>query len=257
MSQRPELDPPGPLARVLDDPRVAVAERDPRDVVPEVGLYPEEVAAIKQAVLSRRQQFTAGRQLARRAWQALGRDPAPLLNDARRVPIWPSGLIGTITHTHSWCGAAVALASQVGGLGADVEASTPLDLPLWERVCRPEEQTFLNARPEPLRGLLAKGIFSAKESIYKALYPSVRVFLDFQGMSIALTEEGDATAERHAGPVGPTSPPITSRPAPPLGTQWAWHATLQVPWGPHAPGQRFGPGKLRIEPDLIVSGVVL
>jgi len=237
MSTRPGLDRAGPLARVIDDPRVAVAEQDPRAVVPEVGLYPEEATLIRQAVLSRRQQFTAGRQLARRAWQALGCDAAPLLNDARRVPIWPAGLVGTITHTHTWCGAAVAFASQVSGLGADVEASTPLDLPLWERVCRPEEQTFLNAVPEPLRGLLAKGIFSAKESIYKALYPSVRVFLDFQGMSIALTP---ADARGRAD-----------------GTAWTWQATLQVPWGPHAPGQRFGPGQLCIEPELIVSAVVL
>lgn len=237
MSERLEADRAGPLARVLDDPRVSVAERDPRLVLPEVGLYPEEIALVQHAVLSRRQQFTAGRQLARQAWQALGHGAAPLLNDARRVPIWPAGLVGTITHTHTWCGAAVALASEVSGLGADVEASTPLDLPLWERVCRPEEQTFLNARPEPLRGLLAKAIFSAKESIYKALYPAVRVFLDFHGMSIALTptEVGD----------------------PAHGVQWTWHATLQVPWGPHTPGRRFGPGKLRIEPEHIVSAMVL
>ena len=236
MSTRLELDRAGPLARVLDDPRVSVAELDPRDVVPEVGLYPEEAALIRQAVASRRQQFTAGRQLARRAWKALGRDAEPLLNDARRVPIWPAGLVGTITHTQTWCGAAVAFASEVSGLGADVEASTPLELPLWERVCRAEEQTFLNAQPEPLRGLLAKAVFSAKESIYKALYPAVRVFLDFHGMSIALTPAGSE---------------------PDHGVSWTWQATLQVAWGPHAPGKRFGPGKLRVEHDHIVSAVVL
>lgn len=229
------LDGSGPLARVIADARVAIAELDPRSVVPEVGLYPEEVELIRHAVLSRRQQFTAGRCLARRAWQALGREPEPLLNDAQRVPRWPAGLVGTITHTHGWCGAAVAFASEVSGLGADVEAATPLDVGLWERVCRPEEQTFLNARPEGLRGLLAKGIFSAKESIYKALYPRVRVFLDFQGMSIALQAEA---AESEA--VG-----------------WTWVATLQVPWGPYAAGQRFVPGRLRLEQELIVSAVVL
>jgi len=230
------LDLRGPLARVLDDPRVAVAELDPRDVVPEVGLYPEEVALIQHAVLSRRQQFTAGRCLARRAWQALGRDAEPLVKDAQRVPRWPAGLVGTITHTHTWCGAAVAFASGVSGLGADVEAATPLDLGLWERVCRPEEQTFLNAGPSELRGLLAKGVFSAKESIYKALYPGVRVFLDFQGMSISLeaVAPGSASAE-----------------------EWRWYATLQVPWGPYEAGQRFGPGKLRVGRELIASAVIL
>jgi 4'-phosphopantetheinyl transferase EntD len=231
MSTAAGLDRGGPLARVLDDPRVVVAEMDPRDVVPEADLYGEEVAAIEHAVLSRRQQYTAGRQLARRAWQALGLAPQPLLNDAQRVPRWPAGLVGTITHTQGWCGAAVALAGTVSWLGADVEAATPLELGLWERVCRPEEHAFLHAQPAALQGLLAKAIFSAKESIYKALYPGVRVFLDFQGMSIALTAI-DAV-------------------------EWRWHATLQLPWGAHAAGQRFGEGRLRIEPELIVSAVVL
>lgn len=225
----------GPLARVLDDPRVAVAELDPREVAPEVGLYPEEAALIVNAVLARRQQFTAGRCLARRAWQALGRGPEPLVNDAQRVPRWPAGLVGTITHTHAWCGAAVAFANEVSGLGADVESATPLEPGLWERVCRPEERAFLHGLPAERSGLLAKGVFSAKESIYKALYPTVRVFLDFQGMAIAL-EAGDAA---------------------PTAACWRWHATLQVPWGPYAAGQRFGPGALRIEPELIASGVIL
>ncbi len=164
---------------------------DPRLISPEAELLPEEAPAVSNAVLSRRQQFAAGRRLARNAWQRLGYPPAALLPDAQRVPIWPSGLVGSITHTHVWCAAAVARSSDVSALGADVELATPLELGLWERVCRPEERTFLRAQPEAASGLLAKAIFSAKESIYKALYPNVRVFLDFQGMHIEL-ERGSA-----------------------------------------------------------------
>jgi hypothetical protein len=51
--------------------------------------------------------------------------------------------------------------------------------------------------------------------------------------------------------------PEGSEPMQPRPVQWTWLATLQVPWGPHAAGRCFGPGKLRIEPDLIVSAVVL
>jgi 4'-phosphopantetheinyl transferase EntD len=222
----------GPVARVLDDPRVVVAEMDPRQAAPGVGLFAEEATLVDKAVLTRRQQFTAGRLLARQAWSRLGQAPVALLNDAQRVPIWPHGIVGTITHTHVWCAAAVARQADVAGLGADVELATPLELALWERICRPEERAFLHALPEPLPGVLAKAVFSAKESIYKALYPSVRVFLDFQGMHIAL-EPG---------------------PSPEL---WTWQATLQSAWGSLSPGQRFAPGKLVIDRDVIASAVVL
>jgi 4'-phosphopantetheinyl transferase EntD len=232
MSAWPEIATDGPLARLFADPRVSVAEMDPRTIDLDAGLFPEEAAAVERAVLTRRQQFAAGRILARRAWQRLGQAPVPLLSDERRVPIWPNGIVGTITHTHGWCAAAVARQREVMGLGADVEPTTPLEHNLWERICRPEERAFLAATPAPLAGLLAKGIFSAKESIYKALYPTVREFLDFQGMHVTL--EATATAGR-----------------------WRWTATLQIAWGAFEPGRRFKPGELQIGPDLISSAIIL
>jgi 4'-phosphopantetheinyl transferase EntD len=148
------------------------------------------------------------------------------------VPVWPSGVVGTITHTHIWCAAAVAREGQVAGLGADVEPATPLERNLWERICRPEERAFLEGNPAELAGLLAKGIFSAKESIYKALYPTIRVFLDFQGMHVALERTARAGL-------------------------WSWRATLQVAWGGLEPGRTFRPGKLQLDADLICSAIVL
>jgi 4'-phosphopantetheinyl transferase EntD len=227
----------GPLARLLDDPRIAVAELDPRQVVPDTGLFPAESAPLAHAVLSRRQQFTAGRLLARQAWARLGQAPMPLLNDAQRVPVWPNGLVGTITHTVGWCAVAVARQSEVEGLGADVESATPLERQLWERVCRPEERRFLEALDPDRQGLVAKGFFSAKESIYKAVYPSVRVFLDFQGMALTLE-------------------PATPR-ALDGGELWHWQPILQTAWGPYAPGHRFPTGRLSLDAELIASAVVL
>lgn len=221
----------GPLARMLAGTPVKVAEMDPRLATPGAELFEEEAQAIAKAVDSRRRQFTAGRWLARHAWRELGHGSVPLLNDANRVPVWPAGLVGTITHTHSWCAAAVGRSSELVGLGADVEPATALEPALWERVCRPEERQFLRARPAELAGLLAKALFSAKESIYKALYPRIRTFLDFQGMRIELSRVGD--------------------------DDWIWDAELQVPWGGLSPGRKLGPGRLRMEADLIVTSIVL
>lgn len=227
------LSPPAtaPIQGLFADPRLAIRETDPRAVEPGLGLFPEEAQSIAHAVDSRRRQFTAGRLLARRAWQELGVAPSPLLNDEQRVPVWPAGIVGSITHTHGWCGAVVARAAELGSVGADVEAASALAPELWQRVCRPEERDFLGRHEAQLAGLLAKAIFSAKESIYKALYPTVRVFLDFQSMHIELL------------PAAPGS--------------WLWQAELQVPWGAYGAGERFGPGRLGIDTEWIVSGIAL
>jgi 4'-phosphopantetheinyl transferase EntD len=221
----------GPLRQLFADPRIVIAEVDPRLVAPGAGLFPEEATSIAHAVDSRRRQFTAGRLLARRAWQELGVAPSALLSDEQRVPVWPAGIVGSITHTQGWCGAVVARAAEVGSVGADVEAASALDPGLWQRVCRPEERDFLGRHDQGFAGLLAKAVFSAKESIYKALYPSVRVFLDFQAMHIELAP----------GALG----------------SWTWHAELQVPWGAYRAGERFGPGRLGIDAEWIVSGIAL
>jgi 4'-phosphopantetheinyl transferase EntD len=217
----------GPLAKLIASDQIRVAEADPRTVPAGVGLFPREAIAIAKAVQSRREQFTAGRILARRALAELGHPEVELPSAKDRVPEWPPGVVGTITHTHGWCAAAVARASDVAALGADVEAATPLDPGLWDRVCRPEERAFLQELPTDRAGLLAKAIFSAKESAYKALYPRVRTFLDFQGMSITIEDRGTDQA--------------------------VWRAELQTDWGELQRGLGLGPGKLSLGPDWIVT----
>jgi 4'-phosphopantetheinyl transferase EntD len=220
----------GPLAKLFDTERIAIAELDPQLVTPGAGLYPEEAASVANAVETRRKQFTAGRMLARDAWQRLGVPAQPLLNDEQRVPLWPAGLVGTITHTHGWCAAAVAKNTHFSALGADVEAATPLERGLWERICRPAERRWLESAPERA-GILGKAFFSAKESIYKALYPSVRIFLDFHSMQIELEPLAEGTCR--------------------------WHAELQIDWGRFRRGQRFGPGVLAIDSSWILTGIAL
>jgi 4'-phosphopantetheinyl transferase EntD len=219
----------GPLARLIADDRIRVCEADPRTVPAGVGLFPNEALTIAKAVQSRREQFTAGRVLARRALAELGHAAVELPSGEDRAPHWPPGIVGTITHTHGWCAAAVARASEVTAIGADVEAATPLDPGLWERICRPEERAFLQTLPSARAGLLAKAIFSAKESAYKALYPRIRTFLDFQGMCITFEQSS-------------ASPSL-------------WRAELRADWGHLRGGHRLGPGKVSIDSDWIITAL--
>jgi len=167
-------------------------------------LFPEEQAAIRNAVRKRRREFIAGRTCARRAMATLGEGPAPIPQGGDRAPIWPPGLVGCITHTDTWCAVAVArIADGFQSLGLDIEPAAPIKPELLRIICLPEERAYLDAQPAAERGLLGKLMFSAKECAYKCQYPVSRTFLSFQDMRICPDLAGGgfvAVFQRNAGP---------------------------------------------------------
>ena len=181
---------------------VQTAEMDPRAA--DEPLYPGEEAAVAGAIQKRRREYIAGRVCARRAMVALGERPAPVFQCADRAPIWPEGLVGSITHTDTWCAAAVArTADGVRALGLDIEPAEPIEPDLLRVICLPEERDYLAGRPAEQRGLLGRAIFSAKECAYKCQYAVSRTPLDFHAIRIYLDPpRGDflAVFQRDAGP---------------------------------------------------------
>lgn len=188
-------------ARLFDFP-VGTAEMDPRSTGS--ALFPEEESAIAGAVPKRRLEFAAGRTCARRAMATIGEPPAPIPQRADRAPQWPLGLVGSISHTNTWCAAAVARTSDgVLALGIDIEPFEPINPELLRIICLPEERDFIAGRPAEERGLLAKTIFSAKECAYKCQYALSHTFLGFHAMHILLDLPGNtfiAVFQRDAGP---------------------------------------------------------
>lgn len=190
------------LAARLFGPLIRTAEMDPRTA--DDTLLPGERAAIVHAVEKRRREFVAGRTCARRAMAALGEPPVAILQGEDRAPIWPPGLVGSITHTDNLCAVAVArIADGFRSLGLDIEPATPLKQKLLRIICLPEERAYLDTQPAGERGLLGKVIFSAKECAYKCQYTLSRTFLDFHAMRIYpdLADGGFAAVfQRDAGP---------------------------------------------------------
>lgn len=88
-------------------------------------LYPDEDAIVQNAVETRRREFTTARLCAREALIALGFASAPILQDGSRAPIWPEGVVGSITHCAGFR-AAVARRETVRSLGIDAEPHLPL-----------------------------------------------------------------------------------------------------------------------------------
>jgi 4'-phosphopantetheinyl transferase EntD len=107
-----------------------------------------------------------------------------LLNDADRVPMWPAGVVGSITHCRSLCAVALAPANACGGLGLDVEPAVALKDELRPMILRAGDQALLDALPSPAHALGGILGFTIKEAVYKAIYPTRRRFLEFHDVEI-------------------------------------------------------------------------
>ncbi len=140
-------------------------------------LHPLEQALIERAVEKRRREFSAGRTCARRALQKLGKSIDYLLVGEQRQPLWPTDVVGTITHCQGFCGAAVAEKTQVLSIGFDAEQNAGLSAELHRMILRPEEFHSLKLLPPTLPW--DRLTFSAKECIHKVYFPLNSYTLDF------------------------------------------------------------------------------
>lgn len=167
-----------------------------------VTLFPEEEHAVGKAGFKRRREFAAGRYCARRALARLGIHDVALPANADRTPSWPAEVVGSIAHTDRYCIAAVALRTSLLAVGVDAEPDEPLETELWSVICTPHEQRWLANRSVCERGRLARLIFSAKESVYKAQYPLTGTVLEFHDVGLDIEPElgrFTATLLRDAG----------------------------------------------------------
>ncbi len=150
-------------------------------------LLPDEEACLSpRAVLKRRREFTAGRVCARAALRRLGVVDFPLRAAPDRMPLWPPGIVGSLSHCGDCCGVAVAREGAVAGLGLDVERARPLEDRVVAVVCSEKERVRIATLRGMPAGLGAMAVFCAKESAYKCHYPLARTFLDFHDVEIDL-----------------------------------------------------------------------
>ncbi|MBO0684972.1 MAG: 4'-phosphopantetheinyl transferase superfamily protein [Candidatus Dormibacteraeota bacterium] len=143
----------------------------------------EEEEPVATAAGRRRREFAAGRSCARRALGRLGWTGAQVPVGALGEPLWPPGVVGSITHCESYCAVAVAAQPDVGGIGIDAEVETEIAEGVREAVCTPEERRWIaDQRGHDWTVLF----FSAKESIYKLWYPAMGSWLDYQDAELVL-----------------------------------------------------------------------
>jgi 4'-phosphopantetheinyl transferase EntD len=163
------------------------------DASPEgTGLFPQELELIARAGPRRRAEFTTTRRCARTALAGLGLPPAPLLRGPRGEPLWPPGVVGSLTHCAGYRAAAVAWGSRIRSLGVDAEPHQELPAGIAGRIAHPEELAALGALPDGLHG--GRLLFSAKESVFKAWFPLAQRWLGFEECRVELDVDGSVRA---------------------------------------------------------------
>ena len=88
---------------------------------PDAYLLPAEEHLVAKAVAKRRREVTNARTCARRALAGLGIAETAIPRGPKGQPIWPTGVVGSITHTTGYVAAAVAHAAKVRSIGVDAE----------------------------------------------------------------------------------------------------------------------------------------
>lgn len=148
------------------------------DLLPAAEKFP-----VVNAAPLRQIQFASGRVAARDALRKLGVSVVAVQIGSMREPLWPEGIVGTITHTDRWALAWVARQDHYLGLGVDLEQATQLPDRDWSLILSEAERRWTENCADAQ--LAATALFSVKESIYKAVFPTVRRFVDFDEIELA------------------------------------------------------------------------
>ncbi len=153
-------------------------------------------AKLHKAVDKRKAEFIAGRYCARKAMLQL--DDVVSVSDSpsidigeKREPLWPEGIIGSITHSHGYAAAVAGSKAHFRGIGIDSEHSIGEKTAnnVSSQILTDEENYQHNTDIVNSAVDYLTLVFSAKESIFKSLYPLVLQYFDFRDAVIHLSAD--------------------------------------------------------------------
>ncbi|WP_327150473.1 4'-phosphopantetheinyl transferase Npt [Nocardia sp. NBC_01329] len=161
----------------------------PEDLKP----HPAEAHLIAKSVDKRRRDFIGARHCARLALAELGEPAVAIGKGERGAPVWPRGIVGSLTHCDGFRGAALAHRMRYRSIGIDAEPHDTLPEGVLDSVSLPAEREWLRTSDSALH--LDRLLFCAKEATYKAWFPLTTRWLGFEDAHItfAVAEATDTT----------------------------------------------------------------
>jgi enterobactin synthetase component D / holo-[acyl-carrier protein] synthase len=163
-------------------------------------LLPAEAAAVAAAGPQRRREFAAVRACARRALASAGFEPGPVPRGPAGAPVWPPGVVGSMTHCNGYRACAIGRTDAFAAIGIDAEPHEPLPDGVLAMAASERERAALAKLAADDPGVCwAKVLFSAKEAIFKARSPATGRWLGFADANVEINADGTFAA-RLAGP---------------------------------------------------------
>jgi 4'-phosphopantetheinyl transferase EntD len=142
-------------------------------------------SSLERAVNKRKAEFLAGRYCAQKALVKLGLNPEPIGIGKLRNPLWPLGVKGSISHNNKYAIAVLSLEKNILGIGVDIENSIKTEVieQTKDQILQHDEMKL-----SPPKGMTAEQlftlVFSIKESFFKAAFPLVNAYFDFDAVSV-------------------------------------------------------------------------
>lgn len=93
----------------------------------------------------------------------------PVAHGTLGAPLWPKGLVGSVTRGGGRRTVALAPRDRVGALGIDMEALIAPPPAAWSRLLDDGELGEIDRLPPPERGRAVLALWCMKESLFKAL----------------------------------------------------------------------------------------
>jgi len=137
---------------------------------------------LERAVPKRKAEYLAGRVVAAIALSQCGAMDVHVGRNVDGSPRWPAGFVGALTHGGGLAAAAAAPASRYAGIGIDAEylLEPRVREEVAESIAAPGELAAAQlALSDAMQRALPTILFSAKESLFKCLYPQVGEFFGF------------------------------------------------------------------------------
>lgn len=142
---------------------------------------------IGRSVRKRQAEYFYGRLAARSALLHAGLPEVDIDTGAQREPVWPPGVIGSITHNAHWAAAVVLPAGLRRGIGIDIEsrATAQSQASIAAMALDAAELDVLAGQCSALdRPTALTLVFSAKESFYKAVHAVAGRYFGFEAIRL-------------------------------------------------------------------------
>jgi len=157
-------------------------------------LYQSEIELIKGYPQKRQNEFLTGRICSRRALEIFEISDFPILYNENKLPLFPSDIVGSISHTSKYCIVAIGSSKNYLSIGVDIERLSRMQSEYFDTICTNDELLFLKTYSNNEQIEKATIFFAAKEAFYKMQFKLTSTVLNFKDITCSIVDSNTFSA---------------------------------------------------------------